>query len=237
EAIALATAQENAPFLLVDGEGWHPGVVGIVAGRLKERFAKPAFVAGFEGGMGRGSARGIAGLDIGRMVRGAREAGLIESGRGPAMAAGFSLMAGQLGAFREFLHQQFLSGDKVLEAAATLELEAVSSPAAATPALVREIALAGPFGAGNAEPLLGFPDMKVAFADVVGGEHVKLRLVGGDGGRLGAIAFRALGSPLGEGLLAARGRVIHAAGKLRSDDWGGIERAQLQIEDAAPASL
>jgi single-stranded-DNA-specific exonuclease len=237
EAIALASAQENAPFVLVDGEGWHPGVVGIVAGRLKERFAKPAFVAGFEGGMGRGSARSIAGLDIGRMVRGAREAGLIESGGGHAMAAGFSLMAGQLGAFREFLHAQFSSADKALEAAAILELEAVSSPAAATPALVREIALAGPFGAGNPEPLLGFPDLKVAFADVVGGEHVKLRLVSGNGARLDAIAFRVVGSPLGEGLLASRGRLIHAVGKLRTDDWSGTERAQLQIEDAAPASL
>jgi single-stranded-DNA-specific exonuclease len=236
EAMALAAAQENAPFVLVEGEGWHPGVVGIVAGRLKERFARPAFVAGFEGGMGRGSARGIAGLDIGRMVRGAREAGLIESGGGHAMAAGFSLMAAQLGPFRDFLHAQFANADKALEAAAILELEAASSPAAATPALVREIALAGPFGAGNPEPLLAFPDLKVAFADVVGGDHVKLRLVGGDGSRLDAIAFRAVGTPLGEGLLASRGRLIHAAGKLRSDDWGGTERAQLQIEDAAPAS-
>jgi single-stranded-DNA-specific exonuclease len=237
EAVALAAPQENAPFVLVKGEGWHPGVVGIVAGRLKERFARPAFVAGFEGGMGRGSARGIAGLDIGRMVRGAREAGLIESGGGHAMAAGFSLMAAQLGPFRDFLHAQFSSADKALEAASILELEAASSPAAATPALVREIALAGPFGAGNPEPLLGFPDLKVAFADVVGGDHVKLRLVGGDGSRLDAIAFRAVGTPLGDGLLASRGRLIHAAGKLRSDDWGGTERAQLQIEDAAPASL
>lgn len=237
EAVALAAPQENAPFLLVEGEGWHPGVVGIVAGRLKERFAKPAFVAGFEGGMGRGSARGIAGLDIGRMVRGAREAGLIESGGGHAMAAGFSLMAAQLGPFREFLHAQFAGADAALAAAGALELEAVSSPAAATPALVREIALAGPFGAGNPEPLLGFPDLKVAFADVAGGDHVKLWLVGGDGSRLDAIAFRAVGTPLGEGLLASRGRLIHAVGKLRSDDWGGVERAQLQIEDAAPASL
>jgi len=237
EAVALAAPQENAPFVLVEGEGWHPGVVGIVAGRLKERFAKPAFVAGFEGGMGRGSARGIAGLDIGHMVRRAREAGLIESGGGHAMAAGFSLMAAQLGPFRDFLHAQFSKADKALEAAAILELEAASSPAAATPALVREIALAGPFGAGNPEPLLGFPDLKVAFADVVGGDHVKLRLVGGDGSRLDAIAFRAVSTPLGEGLLASRGRLIHAAGKLRSDDWGGTERAQLQIEDAAPASL
>lgn len=237
EAVALAAPQENAPFVLVEGEGWHPGVVGIVAGRLKERFAKPAFVAGFEGGMGRGSARGIAGLDIGGMVRGAREAGLIESGGGHAMAAGFSLMADQLAPFREFLHAQFSNAGKALEEAATLELEAASSPAAASPALVREIALAGPFGAGNPEPLLGFPNLKVAYADVVGGAHVKLRLVGGDGARLDAIAFRAVGTPLGEGLLASRGRLIHAAGKLRSDDWGGAERAQLQIEDAAPASL
>ena len=237
ESVALAAPQENAPFVLVEGEGWHPGVVGIVAGRLKERFAKPAFVAGFEGGMGRGSARGIAGLDIGGMVRAAREAGLIESGGGHAMAAGFSLMADQLAPFREFLHVQFSRADKALEAAAILELEAASSPAAAGPALVREIALAGPFGAGNPEPLLGFPNLKVAFADVVGGAHVKLRLVGGDGARLDAIAFRAVGTPLGEGLLASRGRLIHAAGKLRSDDWSGTERAQLQIEDAAPASL
>ncbi len=237
EAMVLASRQQNASFLLVEGDGWHPGVVGIVAGRLKERFAKPAFVAGFEGGMGRGSARGIAGLDIGRMIRAAHQAGLVESGGGHAMAAGFSLMAAQVGPLREFLHGQFQGADAALEAAGSLDLDAVSSPAAASPALVREIALAGPFGAGNPEPVLGFPDLKVAFADIVGSDHVKLRLVGGDGARLDAIAFRVAGTPLGEGLLAARGRHIHAAGKLRSDDWGGTERAQLQIEDAAPASL
>ena len=237
EAMALASVQENAPFLLVEGDGWHPGVVGIVAGRLKERFAKPGFVVGFEGGMGRGSARGIPGLDIGRMVRAAREAGLIESGGGHAMAAGFSLMAPQLAGFREFLHAQFQGAGAALEVAGGLELDAVSSPAAATPALVQEIALAGPFGAGNPEPLLGFPDVRVAFADTVGGDHVKLRLVGGDGARLDAIAFRVMGTKLGEGLLASRSRRIHVAGKLRSDDWGGTPRAQLQIEDATLASL
>ena len=233
EAVALAAVQENAPFLLVEGDGWHPGVVGIVAGRLKERFAKPAFVAGFEGGMGRGSARGIAGLDIGRMIRAAREAGLIESGGGHAMAAGFSLMASQLAGLREFLHVQFQGADAALDAVGTLDLDAVSSPAAATPVLVREIALAGPFGAGNPEPVLAFPGCrKIAFADTVGGDHVRLRLVGGDGARLDAIAFRVMGTKLGEGLLAARGRRIHAAGKLTRDDWGGVERAQLQIEDS-----
>jgi single-stranded-DNA-specific exonuclease len=237
EAMAMASAQENAPFLLVEGEGWHPGVVGIVAGRLRERFAKPAFVAGFEGGMGRGSARGIAGLDIGSMVRAAREAGLIESGGGHAMAAGFSLMAPQLAPFRNFLHRQFEGAGAALEEAGALDLDAISSASAATPALVREIALAGPYGAGNPEPVLGIADVRVGFADAVGEDHVKLRLIGGDGARLEAIAFRVMNTPLGKGLLAARGRVIHVAGKLVLNDWGGMERAQLRIEDAAPASL
>jgi len=233
EAVALATAQDNVPFLLVSNDGWHPGVVGIVAGRLKERFAKPSFVAGFEGGMGRGSARSIPGIDIGRMVRGAKDLGLIEAGGGHAMAAGFSLMAEQLPGFRKFLEQQFSGTEAAYEEAASLVLDAASSPAAAGRNLVAEIALAGPYGAGNPEPLLAFPDVRVAFADVVGGAHVKVRLTGGDGAKLDAIAFRAAGTPLGEGLLQSRGRPIHVAGKLRTDDWNGQERVQLQIEDAA----
>ena len=233
EAIALAATQDNVPFLLVSNDGWHPGVVGIVAGRLKERFAKPSFVAGFEGGMGRGSARSIPGIDIGRMVRAAHEQGLIEAGGGHAMAAGFSLMADQLSPFRQFLEKQFAGTEAAYEEASALVLDAVSSPSAAGRALVSEIALAGPYGAGNPEPLLVFPDVRVAFADVVGGAHVKVRLAGGDGARLDAIAFRAVGTPLGEGLLKSRGRPIHVAGKLRADDWNGQARVQLQIEDAA----
>ncbi len=233
EAIAFAATQDNVPFLLVVNDGWHPGVVGIVAGRLKERFAKPSFVAGFEGGVGRGSARSIPGIDIGRMVRAAREKGLIEAGGGHAMAAGFSLMAHQLSGFRQFLELQFSGREAAYEEAASLVLDAVSSPAAAGRGLVSEIALAGPYGAGNPEPVLVFPDVRVAFADVVGGAHIKLRLAGGDGARLDAIAFRAAGTPLGEGLLKSRGRPIHAAGRLRADDWNGQARVQLQIEDAA----
>ena len=242
EAVSFAAIQDNAPFLLVSNDGWHPGVVGIVAGRLKERFSRPAFVAGFEGGMGRGSARSIPGIDIGAMVRGARDAGLIEAGGGHAMAAGFSLMADQLDPFREFLQGAFannLNGEvgAALDAVGELELDAVSSPAAATPYLLRELAAAGPFGAGNPEPLLGFADLTVAYADIVGGDHVKLRLVGGDGARLDAIAFRSAGTGLGEGLLKSRGRKIHVAGRLRADDWNGQDRVQLQIEDAAPANV
>ena len=234
EAIAQGATQANAPFILVSGEGWHPGVVGIVAGRLKERFAKPAFVAGFEGGMGRGSARSIPGIDLGGIIRAAAEARVIEYGGGHAMAAGFSLMAGQIEGFRKFVEDQFSGTGTALAAANDLSLDAVSSPAGANVALVQEIAAAGPFGAGNPEPLLALPDVRVAFADIVGKAHVKLRLGGGDGSMLDAIAFRAVGTPLGDGLLAARGRRIHVAGRLRQDDWNGRIRVQLEIEDAAP---
>jgi single-stranded-DNA-specific exonuclease len=208
---------------------------------LKERFSKPAFVAGFEGGqfgntIGRGSARSIPGIDIGGIIRAASEAKVIEYGGGHAMAAGFSLTAAQLEGFRKFVEAQFSGTGAALAAANDLHLDAVSSPAGANVALVQEIASAGPFGAGNPEPLIGLPDVRVAFADVVGGAHVKLRLAGGGGTMLDAIAFRAVGTPLGEGLLASRGKPIHVAGRLRQDDWNGRIRVQLEIEDAAPAT-
>jgi single-stranded-DNA-specific exonuclease len=236
EATAMAATQQNAPFVLVAGNGWHPGVVGIVAGRLKERFKKPAFVAGFEGGMGRGSARSIPGIDVGGIIRRAADAGVIEYGGGHPMAAGFSLMEGQIDAFRRFVEDAFSGTGPALAAASDLFLDAVSSAAGANIALAQDLAGAGPYGAGNPEPLLGLPDLRVAFADVVGGAHVKLRLAGGDGSLLDAIAFRAVGTPLGEGLLASRGGAIHAAGRLRLDDWNGRVRVQLEVEDAAAAT-
>ena len=131
---------------------------------------------------------------------------MIEYGGGHAMAAGFSLMASQLDGFRRFVEDRFSGAGAALAAANDLYLDAVSSPAGANVALAQEIAQAGPFGAGNPEPLLGLPDVRVAFADVVGGGHVKLRLAGGDGTVLDAIAFRAVGTPLGEGLLASPGQ-------------------------------
>ena len=234
-AIAMATTQSNAPFLLVSDEGWHPGVVGIVAGRLKDRFSKPAFVAGFEGGMGRGSARSIPGIDIGAMVRAAHEAGVIDSGGGHAMAAGFSLSAERLEHFRTFLATRFDGSGAALDAAIALELDALVSPSGANLTLVTEIAKAGPFGAGNPEPLIVIPDARVVFADVVGKDHIKLRVAGGDGARLDGIAFRAAGTALGDGLLKARGSLIHLAGRLKEDTWNGQNRVQIQLEDAAAA--
>jgi single-stranded-DNA-specific exonuclease len=235
EAIAMASVQTNAPFVLVEGQGWHSGVVGIVAGRLKDRFNKPALVAGFEGGMGRGSARSIPGIDIGAIVRAAHEAGLLQSGGGHAMAAGFSLSAEKLDAFRAFLETRFDDHGAALESANELTLDLAVSPAGATSEFVADMARIGPFGAGNPEPLLVAPDLRVAFADVVGKEHVRLRLEGGDGSKLDAIAFRAASAPLGAGLMAARGKRVHAAGRLRIDEWNGRIRVQFVVEDAAPA--
>jgi single-stranded-DNA-specific exonuclease len=233
EAIGLAARQDNAPFLLVSGKDWHSGVVGIVAGRLKDRFAKPAFVVGFDDGRGRGSARSIAGVDIGAMVRAAHEQGLLEAGGGHAMAAGFTVLAAQLDPFQDFLGRWFARAPAATDAAGTLQCAALISASGATLALVEDIAKAGPFGAGNAEPLLVVPNARVVFADVVGEAHVRLRLEGAAGGRLEAIAFRAATTALGEGLLRARGRMIHAAGFLRADSWNGTRRVQFQVQDAA----
>jgi len=235
EAVATAAREHASAFLLVSGEGWHPGVVGIVAGRLKDRFLKPSFVAGFEGGMGRGSARSVPGVDIGGIVRAAREAGALDTGGGHAMAAGFSLRPEQLDRFRAFLTEAFaqhLPSEEVV----SLGIDAVIAPSGATISLAREIARAGPFGAGNPEPILAVPDAQIMFADLVGQGHVRLRLMGADGARLDAIAFRVAETALGQGLLAARGGRIHAAGRLRAEDWNGRERVQLHLDDAAPAT-
>lgn len=241
EAIALATAQSDQPFILVAGEGWHPGVVGIVAGRLKDRFKKPAFVAGFEGPhgegdlVGRGSARSVTGVNVGAMIRAAREAGVIETGGGHAMAAGFGLFPEQVEPFRDFLTEAFAEGGPLEVEPVTID--AVIAPGGATLGLIRDLALAGPYGAGNPEPMLMVTDATVSYADVVGQGHVRLRLSGGDGARLDAIAFRAADTPLGAALLKARGARIHAAGRLKADEWNGQTRVQLQLEDAAAAGV
>jgi single-stranded-DNA-specific exonuclease len=151
------------------------------------------------------------------------------------MAAGFSLSAERLEHFREFLSTRFDESGAAFDAAIALELDAMVSPSGANAALVAEIAKAGPFGAGNPEPLIVVPDARVVFADVVGKDHIKLRVAGADGARLDGIAFRAAGTPLGEGLLKARGSLIHLAGRLKEDNWNGQSRVQIQVEDAAAA--
>jgi single-stranded-DNA-specific exonuclease len=235
EAMALAAAQTDSAILLVEAEGWHSGVVGIIAGRVKDRFGKPTFAIGFDGELGRGSARSVPGFDIGAVVRAARDDGILETGGGHAMAAGVSLKRDRLEDFRAVLALHGVSAESHSVAAKEFAVDAIASCAGSTPALIDDIARLGPFGAGNAEPLLAFPDVRVAFADVVGRDHVRLQVQGGDGARLEGIAFRSASAPLGQALLGARGKPVHIAGYLRADEWNGRRRVRLQVEDAAPA--
>jgi single-stranded-DNA-specific exonuclease len=240
-ATAMALAHADDPFLLVTGDGWHAGVVGIVAGRLKERFARPVLVAGFDSAnpdaVARGSARSVAGVDLGAIIRAARAAGHLEAGGGHAMAAGFTLKREKLDAFRAFVALYLGPLRDEIAATGALVADALVSAGAATPELLDDIERAGPYGSGNPEPLFLLPDMLVAFAGIVGGNHVRVRLAGPDGAALGAILFRAADTPLGQALLKARGKHIHAMGRLKRDDYGGAVKAQLHLEDAAPAGV
>ncbi len=237
EAMALASVQIDQSILLVEGDAWHSGVVGIIAGRVKDRFSKPTFAIGFDGEMGRGSARSVPGFDIGAIVRAARGDGILETGGGHAMAAGVSLKREKLDAFREFLAAHGAAAQTHSAAAKEFPVDAIASCAGSTPALIDEMARLGPFGAGNAEPMLALPHVRVAFAEVVGRDHVRLQLQGGEGARLDAIAFRSASAPLGQGLMASRGKTVHVAGYLRADNWNGRRRVRLQVEDAAPAGV
>jgi len=238
-ADAAALTQADRHFLLVTGDGWHPGVVGIVAGRLKDRHAKPVLAAGFDSAntdaVARGSARSVPGVDLGAIIREALAGGLLETGGGHAMAAGFSVKRHKLAAFADFLQQRIEPQRDCVIAARDLILDAVISASGATMKLLDDLDRAGPFGSGNPEPVFVFPDMLVAYADVVGTNHLRLRLVARDGAAIGAIAFRAANSEAGRRLLKARGQRIHAAGKLKRDDYNGESRVQLHLEDAAPA--
>ncbi|WP_020178425.1 single-stranded-DNA-specific exonuclease RecJ [Methylopila sp. M107] len=233
---ALGLDGEGAAVAVVSGDGWHPGVVGLVASRLKEKFRRPAFaIAVAPDGLGVGSGRSIAGVDLGAAVRAAVEEKLILKGGGHAMAAGVTVDKSRLGEFRAFLEERLSRSVAVARGDQTLKIDAALTARAATPALMRELERAGPFGAGAPEPMLAFADHTLAGADVVGQGHVRLRLRSGDGATVSAIAFRAADGDLGQALLARRGGRIHVAGCLGVDRWGGAERATLRVVDAAPA--
>ncbi len=233
---ALGLDGEGAAIAVVSGEGWHPGVVGLVASRLKEKFRRPAFaVAIAPDGLGVGSGRSILGVDLGAVVRAAVEEGLLLKGGGHAMAAGVTVEKARLGDLRAFLEQRLASSVAAARGDHALKLDAALTAAAATPALARELERAGPYGAGAPEPMLALAGHMLASADVVGQGHLRLRLKAGDGASIGAIAFRAADGDLGQALLARRGSRVHVAGFLGIDRWGGSERATLRVIDAAPA--
>ncbi len=240
EALAQIEAADAGAggLVLAVGEGWHPGVIGIVASRLKERTNLPAIVIALdpETGLGKGSGRSVPGVDLGAAVIAARQAGLLTAGGGHAMAAGLSVEAAQLEALRAFLSDRI---GRALEAAgyrASLGFDGAIQPEAANADLVREIERCAPFGAGNPQPRFGIAAARILRADPVGDGHVRCSLGGTGAGRLKGIAFRAFDSALGAALMNTGGRPLHLAGKLRLDDWAGRDSVQFIIEDAAPVS-
>ena len=233
-AIARSGANRPPTFVVAAGDGWHPGVIGIVASRLKDRFDRPCFVISFdESGIGKGSGRSISGVDLGRAVTASLEAGLLLNGGGHAMAAGLTIEAKRLADWQSFMAERLDQQIDRLPDSPQLKLDAVLAPAAATRDLYELLERAGPYGSGNPEPCFGVPRVRVVNSSIVGGSHVRCVLTGEDGARLKGIAFGAANGPLGAALLEARGP-LHVAGRLAADDWQGRSGVQLRIADAAP---
>lgn len=237
EADRLVDEMPELPLLVVASDRWHKGVVGLVASRLVERFGRPACVIAWdEGGQGlqgTGSLRSINGVDIGSAVRAATAEGLLLKGGGHAMAAGLTVARDKLDAARAFLAAEIASPATAARVARALEIDGALTPAAVNDTLVDLIERAGPYGQGNPQPRFAFPAHRVRFAKVMGEAHLRVTLEADDGSRLDGIAFRAVGQPLGDLLTGTGGLPIHVAGTLRRDTWGGRQRIELQIEDAA----
>jgi single-stranded-DNA-specific exonuclease len=236
-AITLVESTPQAPALVfAAAEGWHPGVIGIVAARLKERYERPACVVALGDGIGRGSGRSVPGLALGPAVIAARQAGLLINGGGHAMAAGFTVAEDKLDRLREFLVERLGDGFESERLVPELSIDGALSAAGAQGGVIGHIAALAPFGAANPEPRFAFPAVQVAFVEPVGTGHIRCTLADPIGpARLKAIAFRAAETPLGSFLAASRGRAIHVAGHLRRDDYRGGDAVQLVIDDAAPA--
>lgn len=238
EVLASAEAQAAAsdqPFLvLAAGEGWHVGVIGIVASRLKERFGRPACVVGIDGEMGKGSGRSLPGIDLGAAVIAARHKGLLVNGGGHAMAAGFTIERAKIPAFREFLSRRIESEASAGSFEPSLGLDGALVPEAATGELASDLERVGPFGTGNAEPRFAFAGVRLAAVEIAG-EHVRCVLAGSHG-TLRGIAFRAANTSLGRELLRLRGGIVHIAGRIARDNWQRRDRVQLYIDDAAAAA-
>jgi single-stranded-DNA-specific exonuclease len=234
EALAKSVACANAAVAIVAGEGWHPGVIGIVAGRLKERMGRPAIVIALdEHGVGKGSGRSISGVDLGAAVLAAKDAGLLVAGGGHAMAAGLTVAADRVDALGEFLNERLAAVVARATADRALAIDAVLAPRGIAPLWCDAIEAAGPFGAGWPAPRVATGPVRIVEASIVGTDHVRTIVSGDDGARFKAMAFRSGATELGQALLNARGRRLWLAGRAKRDDWGSRPAAELHVEDAA----
>jgi single-stranded-DNA-specific exonuclease len=234
EALASLGLDDKGSVIVTASEGWHPGVVGLVASRLKEKFSRPAFVIALEpGGIGTGSGRSIGGVDLGRAVRQAVHDGVLLKGGGHAMAAGVTLRKEKLAEFRAYMESALAHDVAQSRHVNEILIDGAVSARGVTADLVSTLNRAGPFGNGNPEPVIALPSHQLVYADEVGQSHLRLRFKSGDGVVVNGIAFRSVGQKLGHALAAHRGQVLHAAGSLALDRWQGAERVQLRVLDIA----
>jgi single-stranded-DNA-specific exonuclease len=237
EAASLLASQADAPVALVAGLGWHPGVIGIVAGRLKEQANRPALVIALDAdGIGKGSGRSIPGVDLGAAVLAAKDQGLLIAGGGHAMAAGLTVAADQVEALRIFLCERLGKAIEQASASRALLLDLTVAPGGLTPELIAALDGAGPYGHGWAAPRVAIGPVRIIKADVVGTGHLRAIVAGDDGRSVKAIAFRQAETPLGQAILgASRDQRFWLAGRGKIDDWGARLSAELHLDDAAIA--
>ncbi|MBP1875714.1 single-stranded-DNA-specific exonuclease [Ensifer adhaerens] len=236
EVLAEYGTGEGASVIVTARENWHPGIVGLIAARIKEKFRRPTFAIAFDpNGRGTGSGRSIAGFDMGKMVRAAVDGGLLVKGGGHAMAAGLTVERPNLGRLRQFFEEKAEAAVRDLVAVQTLKLDGALGASGATLELIDLLEQAGPYGSAHPQPVFAFPSHRLRDCRQVGANHIKVTLEGQDGGRLDGIAFRAVETPLGDFLFASRGASIHVAGSVSADLWQGQRRVQLRVSDAAKA--
>ncbi|GES45541.1 single-stranded-DNA-specific exonuclease [Rhizobium dioscoreae] len=236
EALAEYGNGDGASVIVTARENWHPGIVGLIASRLKDKFRRPAFAIAFDPmGKGTGSGRSINGFDMGRMVRAAVDAGLLVKGGGHAMAAGLTVERNNLGKLRAFFTEKAEKQVAGLVANETLKIDGALGASGATVELIDRLETAGPYGSGHPQPVFALPSHRLRDSRLVGQSHIKITLEAQDGGRVDGIAFRAAETPLGELLMSSRGAQIHVAGTLGADHWQGSRRVQLRVTDAAKA--
>jgi len=232
----LLANQHNRAVTVLAGKGWHPGVIGIVAGRIKEKTGRPSLVIALddEDGYGKGSGRSISGVDLGAAIIAAREHGLLVAGGGHAMAAGLTIDPAKLDALADWLDERLAAQVARATAEQITQLDLALAPGGLTPQLVDTLESAGPFGVGWPGPRVAVGPVHLVKADIVGSDHVRLIATGRDGASFKAIAFRAAESELGQALLhGAKGRSLWLAGRAKIDDWGSRPQAELHVEDAA----
>lgn len=225
---------DDSAVIVVEGRDWHPGVVGIVAGRLRERWRKPVIVIGVDPvtGVGKGSGRSQPGVDLGRAVQAAWAAGVLLAGGGHAMAAGLTVAPDRIDDLRRFLNARLTAEQVEAASLDQVEIDALIEPAAATRALFEGFERMAPFGPANPEPLFAVAGVQAREAVAMSGGHVRCRLVGRDGASLRAVAWRSADLPLGKALLSGQGGLL-VVGRLKADDWNGRSGVQLEIEDVA----